>query len=133
MTKSTLGHGLVVVKSWLLAIPHLVIIGLFTTNVPYWWTNAGDLSSDYRAAAGISLLGILVLIAGISLLFTRNYPPALFDLTIGINRWIYRVSTYVVLMRDEYPSFQLDQGPHEPAGVLIDRPGGTPGLLLNPA
>ena len=32
-----LSHGLVLVKSWLLAIPHLIIIGLFTVNVPYWW------------------------------------------------------------------------------------------------
>ena len=35
-----LSHGLVLVKSWLLAIPQLIIIGLFTTNVPFWWNTA---------------------------------------------------------------------------------------------
>ena len=55
------------------------------------------------------------------------------DLTIGINRWIYRVTTYVALMRDEYPPFQLDQGPHEPVDAHTDPLAGTPGLLPNPA
>ena len=76
-----LSHGLVLIKSWLLAIPHLIIIGLFTTNVPFWWNTANDMSTDYQSAAGISLLGMLVLVAGIVLLVTRRYPPALFDLT----------------------------------------------------
>jgi len=117
-----LSHGLVLIKSWLLAIPHLIIIGLFTSNVPYWWDTANDMSSAYQSAAGISLLGMLVFVAGVFLLITRKYPPALFDLTIGINRWIYRVITYVALMRDEYPPFQLDQGQHEPIDAETDRP-----------
>ncbi len=108
-----LSHGLVLVKSWLLAIPHLIIVGLFTGNLPYWWTTRGDWSSGYQSTAGISLLGLLVCVAGFSLLFTRKYPQALFDLTVGVNRWVYRVATYVALMRDEYPPFRLEQGAHE--------------------
>jgi hypothetical protein len=128
-----LSHGLVLVKSWLLAIPHLIIIGLFTVNVPYWWNTANDMSSGTQSSAGISLLGMLVFVAGIFLLFTRRYPATLFDFTLGINRWIYRVITYVALMRDEYPPFQLDQGQHEPVDAGIDRPGTTPDLLVRPA
>jgi hypothetical protein len=112
-----LSHGLVLIKSWLLAIPHLIIVGLFTANIFYWWTTRDDLTASYQNGAGISLLGLLVLIAGFILLFTRRYPPALFDLIMGINRWVYRVITYVALMRDEYPPFHLDQGPHEPPDV----------------
>ena len=37
-----LSHGLVLVKSWLLAIPHLLIVGLFTANIFYWWSTRGD-------------------------------------------------------------------------------------------
>ena len=109
-----LSHGLVLIKSWLLAIPHLIIVGLFSANIFYWWTTRADLAAGTQNGAGISLLGLLVLIAGFFLLFTRHYPPALFDLVMGINRWVYRVITYVALMRDEYPPFRLDQGSHEP-------------------
>ena len=70
-----LSHGLVLVKSWLLALPHLIIVGLFTANLSYWWTDQGRLVGrlpEHRA--GMSLLGLLVLIAGVVLLVTRRYP-----------------------------------------------------------
>jgi hypothetical protein len=33
---------------------------------------------------------------------------------MGLNRWVYRVLVYVLLMSDDYPPFRLDQGPDEP-------------------
>ncbi len=108
------------IKSWLLAIPHLIIVGLFTANIFYWWTARDDLATGTQNGAGISLLGLLVLIAGFLLLITRRYPPALFELVMGLNRWVYRVLTYVALMRDEYPPFRLDQGPHDPPEVAAE-------------
>ena len=110
-----LSHGLVLVKWWLLALPHLLIVAIFSGAA---WSMANlsedTWSSDYSRAVGFSLLGILVLIAAVMLLFTGRYQRALFDLIMGINRWIYRVATYVLLLRDEYPPFRLDQGPDEP-------------------
>ncbi|MCX6498763.1 MAG: DUF4389 domain-containing protein [Arthrobacter sp.] len=113
-----LSHGLVLVKSWLLAIPHLLIVGILTGTMRGW---SGD---GYRADgqwvqqnAGISLIGLLVLIAGVILLFTGQYWRGLFDLLLGLNRWIYRVITYVALMRDEYPPFHLDMGPTDPGDL----------------
>ena len=103
----------------------MIIVGLFTANVPYWWTTRNEWNSG-ESAAGISLLGLLVVIAGFFLLFTRKYPRALFDLILGVNRWLYRVTTYVALMRDEYPPFRLDQGQHEPGDVEPDGPITTP-------
>ena len=126
-----LSRGLVLVK-WLLAIPQLIIVGLFTANIPYWWTTRSDWSSS-ESAAGISFLELLVVIAGFILLITSQYPRALFDLLIGLNRWVYRVTAYVALMRDEYPPFRLDQGQHEPGDVLPDGPVATPGLVSTPA
>ena len=71
---------------------------------------------------GFSLLGLLVFIAAVILLFTGFYPRPLFDLVIGINRWVYRVIVYTSLMTDQYPPFRLDQGPHG-AGVGARQPG----------
>ncbi len=61
-----------------------------------------------------TVLNLLVVIAGFVLLVTGQYPRAMFDLLVGINRWLYRVLTYVGLMRDVYPPFRLDQGAYEP-------------------
>ena len=109
-----LSRGLVLVKSWLLAIPHLIIVAAITGNAWYWINTADYSAVDVRQASGISLMGILVLIAAVVLLFTGRYPRAIFDLLMGFNRWIYRVITYVALFRDEYPPFRLDQGAGEP-------------------
>jgi hypothetical protein len=114
-----LSHGLVLIKSWLLAIPQLIIVGLFTSNLFYWWTTRGDWASSAQNTAAISLLGLLVAVAGFFLLVTRQYPPALFDLVLGLNRWVYRVITYVALMRDEYPPFHLDQGGEDPGDTEL--------------
>lgn len=56
-----------------------------------------------------------MLIAAIGLLFTGRYPQGLFALNVGLNRWVYRVASYSLLLRDEYPPFRLDQGAEEPA------------------
>jgi hypothetical protein len=117
-----LSHGLVLVKSWLLALPHLVLISLFTADVPFWWSARNDWASGYQSTAGISLLGLLVCIAGVFLLVTGTYPRALFDLVVGINRWIFRVLAYVALMRDEYPPFLLEQGAHEGDDLVHPHP-----------
>jgi len=104
-----LSRGLVLVK-WLLAIPQLIIVFLIAGDIlPYWWTD-NDWSSGFQAIGGYSVLNLLVVIAGFFLLITRQYPRGLYDLLIGINRWLYRVLIYVALMRDEYPPFRLDQG-----------------------
>jgi hypothetical protein len=103
-----LSRGLVLVKSWLLAIPHLLILGVIMAT----WT-LGD-RDDARFVFGGGLIGILVVVAGVMLLFTGRYPRGLFDFIVGLDRWIYRVIAYVALMTDQYPPFQLDQGPTEP-------------------
>ena len=127
-----LSRGLVLVK-WLLAIPHLIIVGLIVADLlPYWWTS-NDWSSGFQPIGGYSVLNLLVVVAGFFLLITRQYPRALFDLLLGINRWLYRVLSYVALMRDEYPPFRLDQGAHEPDDVEPDRPATTPALVRTPA
>ena len=126
-----LSRGLVLVK-WILAIPQLIIVFLIAAAIlPYWWTDY-DWSSGFQAIGGYSVLNLLVVIAGFFLLISGRYPSALFDLLLGINRWLYRVLTYVAFMRDEYPPFRLDQGQYETSDVELDRPT-TPALVSTPA
>jgi hypothetical protein len=107
-----LSHWLPLVK-WILAIPHLILVGIFVGGWGWGWWGWGDVGGGW--GIGIAgLVGILVVIAGFVVLFTGRYPPSLFDFTLGLDRWVFRVAAYVSLMRDEYPPFRLDMGPTEP-------------------
>jgi hypothetical protein len=124
-----LSRGLVLVKWWLLAIPHYLVVGLLVGGA--WMTFRT--ANDYWGAGGPGLIGILVLIAVVTLTFTGTYPRALFDLILGFNRWVIRVAAYAALMTDAYPPFRLDAGGSEPdstVSVRKDSPptggGGTP-------
>ena len=111
-----LSRGLVLVKWWLLAIPHYIVVGILLGGGSY----AASRVDDWVWSVGFQtgLIGILVLFAGIALLFTARYPPGLFDFVLGLDRWVARVAAYVFLMRDEYPPFRLDQGGSESAPAL---------------
>jgi hypothetical protein len=104
-----LSRGLVLVKWWLLVIPHAIVVGIFIGG---WGWGSGPNDAGWAGVGG--LIGILVLIAGFSLLFTDRYPSGIFDFVLGLDRWTARVAAYVLLMRDEYPPFRLDTGPVEP-------------------
>ncbi|MFC8494081.1 DUF4389 domain-containing protein [Streptomyces sp. NPDC057235] len=95
-----LSRSLVLVKWWLLAIPHYLVIVFFTGGAHVDWWSGG-------------LITLLAVIAGFALAFTSRYPRDLFDLVVGLNRWVLRVAAYASLMTDAYPPFRLDQGGRE--------------------
>jgi hypothetical protein len=95
-----LSRGLVLVKSWLLAVPHYLIIAVFVGG----WE-----------AAGPGLIALLAVIAMVINAFRHDYPQPVFDFVMGMNRWCFRVLAYAALMRDEYPPFRLDSGGMDPA------------------
>jgi hypothetical protein len=107
----SLSRGLVLVKWWLLALPHYLIIGVFTGAA---FAGYNEVNDGNAWADGSGLIGLLVLIAGIVLLFAGRYPRGLFDLVLGMNRWVLRVLAYAGLMTDTYPPFRLDMGGTEP-------------------
>ncbi|MEV6099953.1 DUF4389 domain-containing protein [Nocardia sp. NPDC051981] len=109
-----LSRGLALVKWWLLAIPHyLILAAMFGGGVML-----GD-TRDSNAGNTIPLIGVLVLIAAVAVLFTGRYPRGLFGFVLGVNRWFYRVLAYSALLTDDYPPFRLDQGPREPAEDVV--------------
>jgi len=89
-----LSRRLALVKWWLLAIPHYVIVGVLLGGIGLHW-------------GGLVL--ILTLFAGVMLLFTSRYPVDLFKIIVGANRWSFRVLAYAALMTDRYPPFSLEE------------------------
>ena len=86
------------VKFWLLAIPHYLVLAALLGG----WSGA-----DGTAAGVPGLLPVLVAIAAVVLLFTGRYPREVFELVVGIHRWAFRVLAYAAGMRDEYPPFRF--------------------------
>ena len=109
----TLSRGLVLIKWWLLALPHYCVVGFFAGGLGVGWT-----SGNWRFATGSGLIGVLAIIAAVIHMVGKQYPRSIFDFIMGMQRWCYRVLTYSALMRDEYPPFRLDIGGQEPGGSV---------------
>jgi Domain of unknown function (DUF4389) len=126
-----LSRGLVLVKWWLLALPQYLIVAIFVggawgstsqvENGTAHWVNTTSSGASWPG-----LITLLVLISAVVLLFTGRYPRSLFDLVLGLNRWVLRVAAYASLMTDRYPPFRLDMGEHEPGELNQAVPDGPP-------
>src|SRR4051794_7093298 len=111
----SLSRGLVLIKWWLLAIPHYLIVGVFAGGGMAAWA----VGNGWLLGSG-GLIGLLVAIAAVTLLFTTRYPKPLYDFLLGMNRWVFRVAAYSSLMTDVYPPFRLDMGPGEPPAGTVE-------------
>ncbi len=112
-----LSRGLVLVKWWLLAIPQYLVLAVFVGGGLGLSAHGGN-GDGWDSGWGASgLVGLLVLIAGVVLLFTGRYPISVYGFVIGMDRWALRVAAYVCLMTDDYPPFRLDQGGDDPGSV----------------
>jgi Domain of unknown function (DUF4389) len=114
----SLSRGLVLVKSWLLALPHLLIVAVFVGGGS---TAVSGSDTQWVALSG-GLIGLLVFISAVVLLFTGRYPRTIYDFVLGMNRWVFRVAAYTALMTDQYPPFRLDQGGDEPPSEPAQTP-----------
>ena len=117
-----LSRGLVLVKWWLLAIPQYVIVGFFLGGGGFAAARAADYERGWGVGFHTGLIGVVVLFAAVALLSTARYPRGMFDFALGLDRWVARVAAYVLLMRDEYPPFRLDQGGSDVAGPDLPTP-----------
>jgi Domain of unknown function (DUF4389) len=116
-----LSRGLVLVKWWLLAIPHYLVVAVFVGGGIWLGTRGGDdgVWDDSWGFGG--LVALMVFIAAIVLLFTGRYPRPIYDFVLGMDRWVLRVAAYAGLMTDDYPPFRMDMGGTDP-GTVARRP-----------
>lgn len=128
-----LSRGLVLVKWWLLAIPHYIIVGLFAGGGTFAVTDVAHLGNNNINWTSGGLIGILVIVAAVILAFTGRYPDAIFSFVLGMNRWVLRVAAYAGLMTDEYPPFRFDAGGPDPGGIVLFGSGRAAGPVATPA
>jgi hypothetical protein len=108
-----LSRGLVLVKWWLLAIPHYLLVGVFVGGGAYASRSWEDENGVHWTGGRPGLIMLLVLFAAVALLFTTRYPRGIFNFVLGLDRWVLRVVGYAALMTDAYPPFRLEQGGEE--------------------
>jgi hypothetical protein len=114
-----LSRGLIFVK-WLLLLPHWIVVALIAG------TQSRTDQNGVTWGGWPGLLGILAFVAGVVLLVSGTYAAGLFDVIVGLNRWVFRVIAYGALMTDVYPPFRYDGGGREPAVPALPPPVGPP-------
>ncbi len=88
-----------------MAIPILIILGMLMGG-----QNAGSDSGEHaRRVAGI---GFVVAPTVLMLLVRQKYPKWWFDWNLALTKFSTRVSAYMLLLRDEYPSTDEEQAVH---------------------
>jgi len=109
-------RGLALVGWWLAGIPQYLIAGMFV---------GGGVLGFWGGASWMGLIGLLVLIAALVLLVRGTYPRSIFDLVLGLDRWVLRVVAYAALMSTEYPPFRIDAGEDDLPGAIAMPFGAT--------
>lgn len=113
-------RGLPLIGWWLAGIPQYIIAGVFIgSGGAASWTVA---DRSWGGSSWMGLIGLLVFVGVIVLLFRGEYPRSIFDLVLGLDRWVLRVVAYAAVMTPEYPPFRIDIGENDPGGTLAAAP-----------
>ena len=90
----------------LLGIPILVVLGLIS-GAPL-----SDDVTDSQWTTPLIAGGLLWIPTLLMILFRRKYPRWWFDWNLELTRFVTRVYAYMMLLRDDYPSTDEQQGVH---------------------
>jgi hypothetical protein len=86
------------------ALPILIVLGSVSGA---WQWNYDQGTEAAAAAGGLLFFGPLLMI-----LFRQKYPRWWFDFNLQLTRFSTRVSSYLALMSDRYPSTDAEQSVH---------------------
>jgi hypothetical protein len=89
----------------LVALPILIVLGSVSGEAWQWSYEQG--TETAMAAGGLLFFGPLLMI-----LFRQKYPRWWFDFNMQLTRFSTRVSSYLALMSDRYPSTDEEQWVH---------------------
>ncbi len=87
------------------AVPILILLGLLSRDA----IQGGDHHTTTTFASGVGLLFVPIVLM---LLFRQKYPRWWFDWNVNLLRFSNRVTAYLALLDDRYPSTDEDQGVH---------------------
>jgi hypothetical protein len=87
------------------AIPIVIVLSSVSGGVWQWSYDNGKTAA--AAAGGLLFFGPLLMI-----LFRQKYPRWWFDFNLQLTRFSTRVSSYLALMSDRYPSTDEEQSVH---------------------
>ncbi len=90
----------------LLAIPILIVLGLIS-GAPL-----SDDVTDSQWTTPLIAGGLLWIPTLLMILFRRKYPRWWFDWNLELTRFVTRVYAYLMLLQDDYPSTDEQQGVH---------------------
>ena len=98
----------------ILVIPILIILGILTSgseSVIQTVNAAGEVVGD-TVSTGAGIVGSLFLVTLLLILFRKRYPKWWFDFALALNRFSLRISAYLALITDRYPSTEDEQNNH---------------------
>ncbi len=84
---------------WLLAVPHYIVLAVLAIGVY-----------------------VVYIVSWFATIITGAYPEGMFNYMVGFERWVLRVSAYVLLQTDQYPPFTLADDPNYPVRLEVDYP-----------
>ena len=93
----------------ILVIPIATVIGILTSSGTATWESA---DGDWVTTSGMSITGALFTVTLLMILFRQRYPRWWFDFALELARFTARVSAYVALVTDRYPSTVDEQAVH---------------------
>ena len=96
------------------ALPVVILLSILTagaTSYVLTVSESGEVISKVSRSGG-GIAGALFVATALMILFRQRYPRWWFDFALELNRFVFRVGAYLLLLTDRYPSTVEEQSVH---------------------